>query len=77
MLLIGGQIVHRIGAKKALQIGSTIVALSFITLVHTQSPILFLFVNIAAGAGISIYHIASSGHSLHRQDEVRAVIELS
>ena len=74
MLLIGGQIVHRIGAKKALQIGSTIVALSFITLVHTQSPIVFLFVNIAAGAGISIYHIASSGHSLHRQDEVRAVI---
>ena len=74
MLLIGGQIVHRIGAKKALQIGSTIVALSFVTLVHTQSPIVFLFVNIAAGAGISIYHIASSGHSLHRQDEVRAVI---
>ena len=74
MLLIGGQIVHRIGAKKALRIGSTIVATSFITLVHTQSPLVFLFVNIAAGAGISIYHIASSGHSLHRQDEVRAVI---
>ena len=59
MLLIGGQIVHRIGTKKGLRIGSTIVALSFITLVHTQSPIVFLFVNIAAGAGISIYHIAS------------------
>ena len=46
MLLIGGQIVHRIGTKKGLRIGSTIVALSFITLVHTQSPIVFLFVNI-------------------------------
>ena len=65
MLLIGGQIVHRIGAKKALRIGSTIVATSFITLVHTQSPLVFLFVNIAAGAGISLYHIASTGHTLH------------
>ena len=46
MLLIGGQIVHRIGSKKALRIGSTIVASSFITLVHTQSPLVFLFVNI-------------------------------
>ena len=74
MLLISGQIVHRIGAKAGLRLGSTIVALSFIILVHTRSPLVFLFVNIAAGAGISIYHIASSGHSLHRQDEVRAVI---
>jgi fucose permease len=74
MLLIGGQIVHRIGAKKALRIGSTVVASAFITLVHTKSPLVFLFVNIAAGAGISIYHIASSGHTLHRQDEVGRVI---
>ena len=74
MLLIGGQIVHRIGAKKALRIGSTIVATSFITLVHTQSPLVFLFVNIAAGAGISLYHIASTGHTLHRQDEVGRII---
>ena len=74
MLLIGGQIVHRIGAKAALRLGSTIVALSFITLVHTRSPIVFLFVNIAAGAGISMYHIASTGHTLHRQDEVGRII---
>ena len=74
MLLIGGQIVHRIGTKKGLRIGSTIVALSFITLVHTQSPIVFLFVNIAAGAGISLYHISSTGHTLHRQDEVGRII---
>jgi len=74
MLLIGGQIVHRIGAKAALRLGSTIVATSFITLVHTRSPIVFLFVNIAAGAGISMYHIASTGHTLHRQDEVGRII---
>ncbi|MFM2270540.1 MAG: hypothetical protein RIS01_569, partial [Actinomycetota bacterium] len=30
MLLIGGQIVHTIGAKKSLQIGSTVVAITFI-----------------------------------------------
>ena len=74
MLLIGGQIVHAIGAKRALQIGSTGVAVMFTALVHTSSPILFLFLNILAGASISIYHIASSGHSLHRQDEVGSVI---
>jgi MFS family permease len=74
MLLMGGQIVHRIGAKKALRIGSTIVASSFITLVHTQSPLVFLFVNITAGSGISLYHIASTGHTLHRQDEVGRII---
>ena len=66
MLLIGGQIVHTIGAKKALQIGSLVVTISFTILVHTQSSIVFLITNIIAGAGISIYHIASSGHSLHR-----------
>jgi MFS family permease len=31
MLLIGGQIVHRIGAKKSMQIGATVIALSFIS----------------------------------------------
>ena len=29
MLLIGGQIVHRIGAKRALQIGSTGISLTY------------------------------------------------
>ena len=74
MLLIGGQIVHKIGSKQALRIGSTTIALTFSILVHTKSPFVFLIANIAAGAGISIYHIASSGHSLHRQDEVGRVI---
>lgn len=74
MLLIGGQIVHRIGAKQSLRIGSTTVSLTFTLLVHTKSPFVFLISNITAGAGIAIYHIASSGHSLHRQDEVGKVI---
>lgn len=74
MLLIGGQIVHKIGAKYALQIGSSAVAICFIGLVNTTSPLFFLVLNVVAGASISIYHIASSGHSLHRQDEVGAVI---
>ena len=74
MLLIGGQIVHRIGAKRSLQIGSTAVAIIYIGLVNTSSPILFLVLNILVGGSISIYHIASSGHSLHRQYDVGAVI---
>lgn len=74
MLLIGGQIVHRIGSKRSLQIGSTAVAIVYTGLVHTSSPVLFLILNILAGASISIYHIATSGHSLHRQDEVGVVI---
>lgn len=74
MLLIGGHIVHHIGAKRAMQIGSTIIALSFTILVHTTSPIIFVIFNILGGGAISIYHIASSGHALHRQDEVNRVI---
>ena len=74
MLLIGGQIIHTIGAKKGLRIGSSIIAISFVTLAHTRSPLIFLIANICAGAGISIYHIASSGHTLHRQDEVGKII---
>ncbi|NCU78605.1 MAG: MFS transporter [Actinobacteria bacterium] len=74
MLLIGGQIVHTIGAKRAMQIGSTVIALTYIALVSTSSPIIFLICNILAGSGVSIFHIASSGHSLHRQDEVGKVI---
>ena len=74
MLLIGGQIVHRIGTRRSLQIGSTAVAIIYIGLVNTSSPILFLILNISVGASISIYHISSSGHSLHRQDEVGTVI---
>lgn len=74
MLLIGGQIIHTIGAKKGLRIGSSLIAISFITLAHTRSPLIFLIANICAGAGISIYHIASSGHTLHRQDEIGKII---
>jgi MFS family permease len=74
MLLIGGQIVHTIGAKRAMQIGSTVIALTYSVLVSTSSPIIFLFCNVLAGSGVSIFHIASSGHSLHRQDEVGKVI---
>lgn len=74
MLLIGGHIVHHIGAKRAMQIGSTVIASSFTVLVHTSSPVIFVFFNILGGGAISIYHIASSGHALHRQDEVGKVI---
>lgn len=74
MLLIGGQIVHQIGAKRAMQIGSTVIATGFTILAHTSSPIIFVIVNILSGGAISIYHIASSGHALHRQDEVNRVI---
>jgi len=74
MLLIGGQIVHKIGAKLSLRLGVSAVALSFITLSHTSSALIFLLTNISAGAGISIYHIASTGHTLHRQDQVGRVI---
>jgi MFS family permease len=74
ILLIGGHIVHHIGAKRAMQIGSTVIAASFTILVHTTSPVIFVIFNILGGGAISIYHIASSGHALHRQDEVGRVI---
>ena len=74
MLLIGGHIVHHIGAKRAMQIGTTVIASSFTILSLTSSPAVFVNFNILGGAAVSIYHIASSGHALHRQDEVGKVI---
>jgi MFS family permease len=74
MLLIGGQIVHRIGAKKAMQIGTTVVAISYVVLAHTKSSFTFVIASILSGAAISIYHIASSSHALHRQDQVGKII---
>ena len=74
MLLIGGQIVHRIGTKKAMQIGITLIALSYVVLSTTGSPVVFVVANIIAGSAISIFHIASSGHALHRQDQVEKSI---
>ena len=75
MLLIGGQIVHAIGSKRALQIGSTgVAAYVHWSSSHQLTGHISMFLNILSGASISIYHIASSGHSLHRQDEVGAVI---
>ena len=74
MLFIGGQIVDRFGAKLAIRLGSTIVTITFSIMVHTKSSLIFLLACIGAGTGIAIYHIAISGHSLHRQDEVGRVI---
>jgi MFS family permease len=74
MLLIGGQIVHRIGTKIAMQIGVTIIAIAYIILAHTKSSFTFVIASILSGAAISIYHIASSSHALHRQDQVGEVI---
>jgi MFS family permease len=74
MLLLGGQIVHRIGTKRAMQIGVTLLALTCMVLSSTRSSFIFVIANILAGAAISIFHIASSGHALHRQDQVEKVI---
>lgn len=74
MLLIGGQIVHRIGTKRGMQIGATVVAITYIVLAHTRSSFTFVIASILSGAAISIYHIASSGHTLHRQDQVGKII---
>lgn len=74
MLLIGGQIVHRIGSKKGMQIGASVISISFIVLAHTTSSLIFVIANILGGSAISIYHIASSGHTLHRQDQVGKII---
>jgi len=65
MLLIGGQLVSKIGSKLALHLGSTVIAVAFITLSQTNSVIIFSIANIAAGTGIATYHIASTGHTLN------------
>jgi MFS family permease len=73
-LLIGGQLVHRFGAKLSMQVCATTIMICFFIFVHTHNPAIYVFFNIISGAAISGYHIASSGHALHRQDDLGKTI---
>lgn len=73
-LLIGGQLVHRFGAKLSMQVCATTIMICFFVFVHTHNPAIYVFFNIISGAAISGYHIASSGHALHRQDDLGKTI---
>ena len=73
-LLVGGQLVHKFGAKLSMQLCATSIMICFFIFVHTHNPAIYVIFNVISGASISGYHIASSGHALHRQDDLGKTI---
>jgi hypothetical protein len=57
-----------------MQVCATTIMICFFVFVHTHNPAIYVFFNIISGAAISGYHIASSGHALHRQDDLGKTI---
>jgi MFS family permease len=73
-LLVGGQLVHKFGSKLSMQVCATAIMICFFMFAHTHNPAIYVLFNIISGASISGYHIASSGHALHRQDDLGKTI---
>ena len=73
-LMFGGHIVHRIGPKPGLVASSTIMYALVAAMPHLHTSWIFLLVNIATGAALSMYHISTNGQALRRQEETGLVL---
>ena len=51
-LLIGGQLVHRFGAKLSMQVCATTIMICYFVFVHTHNPAIYVFFNIISGAAM-------------------------
>ena len=69
-LFLSGHIVHKYGTKIVLQVNVLIMCISFLAIVETKSPAIFLFFNVAIGWGISGYHIAINAQTFSAMDRV-------
>ena len=69
-LFLSGHIVHKYGTKIVLQVNVLIMCISFLAIVETKSPAIFLFFNVAIGWGISGYHIAINAQAFSAMDRV-------
>ena len=70
-LFFSGHIVHKFGTKKVILTNTVLITLVFIFIVQTNSPGLFLVLNVALGWGISGYHIASNAQAFHSMERVK------
>ena len=70
-LFLTGHIVHKFGTKIVILANTVLITLAFISIVQTNSPGLFLVLNVALGWGISGYHIAANAQAFHSMERVK------
>ena len=73
-LLSSGHFVHKFGARKVLIISTVTMCLAIGTVVHLQSALIFIFVNIINGASISFFNTALNAQAFHVQDRAGELI---
>lgn len=73
-MLSSGHLVHKFGAKKVLLISSLSMCLAASTIVHLQSALIFIFVNMLNGASISAFNTALNAQAFHAQDRAGELI---
>jgi MFS family permease len=73
-LLSSGHFVHKFGARKVLIISTVTMCLAIGVVVHLQSALIFIFVNIINGASISFFNTALNAQAFHAQDRAGELI---
>lgn len=73
-LLSSGHFVQKFGARKVLIVSTVTMCLAIGTVVHLQSALIFIFVNIINGASISFFHTALNAQAFHAQDRAGELI---
>jgi fucose permease len=73
-MLSSGHFVHKLGAKKVLIIATLSMCLSISVIVHLQSALVFIIVNMINGGAISAFNIALNAQAFHAQDRAGELI---
>ena len=73
-LLSSGHFVHKFGARKVLIISTVTMCLAIGAVVHLQSALIFIIINIINGASISFFNTALNAQAFHAQDRAGELI---
>jgi MFS family permease len=73
-MLSTGHLVQKYGSKVVLIFSALTMCIAASTLVHLQSPLIFVFVNMVNGGSIAAFNIAINAQAFHAQDRAGEMI---
>lgn len=73
-MLSTGHLVQKYGSKVVLIFSALTMCIAASTLVHLQSPLIFIFVNMVNGGSIAAFNIAINAQAFHAQDRAGEMI---
>ncbi len=73
-MLSTGHLVQKYGSRVVLIISALTMCIAASTLVHLQSPLIFIFVNMLNGGSIAAFNIAINAQAFHAQDRAGEMI---